>query len=593
MQMAKTGLLQCQQISCMKILGALFFALIFFSCNRSDEQVIRGKVTYDYVRALPASLGGVRLDYANTVARPARRIKVLLVAPSGEVMDEVYTNDNGVYRAKTVLKKFNIWVVASTGAKKAKPDSIAPDHCNGASWDVEVVDNTNSFALYAALFEGYDAENSDSFDIHLKNDSGSSVLSGRVAAPFAILDSILTEVEMICEAYAGQRFPPLQVGWSVYNTYSNSYRVESGQIGSSHYINSGTPHIYILGHKGVDTDEYDRHVIAHEFAHYLEDQLYRSDSIGGMHSFPDTLDPRVAFSEGFANAMSGITFQNPTYVDTSGANESSGFDFDVSLPVPFAATPNSIEVSNIYSEFSTSFLIWNLYENRDALNHSGDFIRIGEVLNLLKNSEALITLQGFAAIYNSLFGGTAESLQTLWQNSLFMPYDSLCIGACIGSGDVADELDTDNDIGVAMTGAAYPPLSGQMHTAGFWRLYQPLSRGSVLSGEHELLDLSLSVWGGSHTEYFYNKLGSHRLYYLRGDGLPVTVSIDSNSLSCNSDLLDLFVIAGGSYIDYDLAFDGCPQVRFDTKANALYVIDALFASEYGLSYTYSYTISAN
>ncbi len=56
----------------------------------------------------------------------------------------------------------------------------------------------------------------------------------------------------------------------------------------------------ILGDAGVDTDEFDAHVIAHEWAHYFEDVMSRSNSEGGAHLLGESLDASLAFSEGFA-----------------------------------------------------------------------------------------------------------------------------------------------------------------------------------------------------------------------------------------------------------------------------------------------------
>src|SRR5690606_40072898 len=48
--------------------------------------------------------------------------------------------------------------------------------------------------------------------------------------------------------------------------------------------------IYLLGAENVDTDEFDTHVILHEWAHYFEKALSRTDTIGGMHQYADYLD---------------------------------------------------------------------------------------------------------------------------------------------------------------------------------------------------------------------------------------------------------------------------------------------------------------
>ena len=81
----------------------------------------------------------------------------------------------------------------------------------------------------------------------------------------------------------------------------------------------------ILGDAGVDTDEYDESVIIHEWGHYLQTILSRDDSIGGPHGSGDLLDMRVAFSEGWANAYSGLASNRDVYSDTSGRNQGDGF----------------------------------------------------------------------------------------------------------------------------------------------------------------------------------------------------------------------------------------------------------------------------
>jgi hypothetical protein len=91
--------------------------------------------------------------------------------------------------------------------------------------------------------------------------------------------------------------------------------VTLGEIKTSHYSDN---QLYILGKENVDTDEYDDHVVAHEWGHYFESRFSRSDSLGDDHSIGDKLDPRVAFGEGLGNAISGMVTDDIHYVDTNG-----------------------------------------------------------------------------------------------------------------------------------------------------------------------------------------------------------------------------------------------------------------------------------
>ena len=72
----------------------------------------------------------------------------------------------------------------------------------------------------------------------------------------------------------------------------------------------------MLGKENVDTDEYDEHVLTHEFQHYLQNLTSRDDTMGGPHSLGEKLDMRLAFSEGYANAFSGMSLGDPVYRDS-------------------------------------------------------------------------------------------------------------------------------------------------------------------------------------------------------------------------------------------------------------------------------------
>ncbi|QDK36244.1 hypothetical protein [Bdellovibrio sp. NC01] len=68
----------------------------------------------------------------------------------------------------------------------------------------------------------------------------------------------------------------------------------------------GTGKLYILGGlngdvKASDTDHFDDSVILHEYAHFLEDRYGNTGSPGGSHNGNFIIDPRLAWSEGWAN----------------------------------------------------------------------------------------------------------------------------------------------------------------------------------------------------------------------------------------------------------------------------------------------------
>ena len=98
-------------------------------------------------------------------------------------------------------------------------------------------------------------------------------------------------------------------------------------------------------------------MIVHEAAHYFEDKLSRSDSVGGSHGPGDYLDMTVAFGEGFGNAWSAIISDNPSYRDSSGDGQGDGFEINIESDVDSAV--------GWFSETSVQRIIYDLYDSND------------------------------------------------------------------------------------------------------------------------------------------------------------------------------------------------------------------------------------
>ena len=178
----------------------------------------------------------------------------------------------------------------------------------------------------------------------------------------------------------GANFQPLLLNWSVNNVPSSNFNGPAGQILTSHF--NGTE-IYILGAEDNDTDEYDDHVIIHEWGHYFEEYFSRADSIGGPHGSGDILDMRVAFGEGWGNAWSGIASGDSVYRDSYGINQASGFSFDVGS--------NACTNPGWYSECSVQAILYDL-----SVATFADFTPLYNVLtNEQKNTPAMTSIFSF------------------------------------------------------------------------------------------------------------------------------------------------------------------------------------------------------
>ncbi|MEP3653711.1 MAG: hypothetical protein ABJO36_02345 [Litorimonas sp.] len=312
----------------------------------SMDVIVSGKLTYDRV---PLNTTTSALNYDAIVQSPIRQAPVELLNASGTVLQSTVSDDNGDY-SFTVESGQDVRVRVRSEIQKGAPNEI----------DLQVVDNTSDDALYAlqgALSEVPTANQTRNLNA-ASGWGGSSYTTTRAAAPFALLDTIYTAIEGFIAVDADVDFPKFNVLWSTRNRPSTTIDVDNGDIGTSSFtIQDGIPVLRILGAADNDTDEYDVHVVVHEFGHYFENQLSRSDSIGGQHSSSNRLDARVAFGEGWGNALSGMILDDPFYRDSFGARQGSGFNINVEN--------NTYTSTGWYSEGSVQSILYDLFDDTD------------------------------------------------------------------------------------------------------------------------------------------------------------------------------------------------------------------------------------
>jgi PKD repeat protein len=328
---------------------------------------ISGRITFERV---PFSLAAERgLNYPGTFEAPAREVEVeLLRASSSEVLAATVTDNAGNY-SLTGPGNTDVFVRAKALSRFAGTTG------RPAAWDLRVLNNTNGNALYVLDGAVFNAGTADQTR-NLRATTGwggdfAGVYTGvRASAPFAVLDTLYSAAQLvITHGDPAVQLIPLAAYWSPNNRPSAAFAPTTGDIETTQYISpdTGSPAgIYVLGAASNDTDEFDQHVIAHEFLHYLEDAVSRADSVGGAHSLDERLDPRVAFSEGFGNAFSAMVLQDPLYRDSFGVAQGSDFAFDVEN--------GAASVPGWYNEASIHRILWDLY---DATNEPGDTVTLG------------------------------------------------------------------------------------------------------------------------------------------------------------------------------------------------------------------------
>ena len=362
----------------------------------STENSIVGKVTFDLVPFNTVTNG---LDYENTVVSPARGIVVEAIDADGNQLESTVTDSDG-----------NFLLNANPGIQMRIRVSAQLLQTEGANWDVKVTDNTNGNALYVTQGELFvSPENGSERNFHLASGwDGTTYSETRAAGPFAILDAIYDTVQKFAAVDTSVNFPPLEIRWSPNNSVASGNYSE-GDIGTSFYT-SGT--IYILGKEDEDSDEYDRHIIIHEWGHYFEDKLSRADSIGGPHGLSDRLDFRVAFGEGWGNAISAIITDDVFYRDSSGSQQSFGWSININN--------NNATNAGWFNEDSVQSIIYDIYDN-DSEAQDNLALGLGPIYSVLsddgyRNQPYFTTIYSFAERLKNMQSQSANGIDSLLNN---------------------------------------------------------------------------------------------------------------------------------------------------------------------------------
>ncbi len=283
---------------------------------------VAGKLQYEFVP--PNSACG--LDFTAVARRPVRGATVQLIDGANDttVLDTTTTDNDGNYSFSDVAAITDVRIRVRAELKQA----------GAPGWDVEVRDNVDTSAnpppleqrpLYVVQWDVFNTGVTDILNADYTAETGwggTGYTGTRAAAPLAILDQIYTGIQAILAERPSEVFGPLDAFWSVNNTRTGIRDIDIGELNASFYTSDPepdgvrNPSLFLLGDASLDTEEFDDHVTMHEWAHYFEDELSRSDSIGGPHGIGQSLDARLAFGEGFATAMAAIVLQEERYCDS-------------------------------------------------------------------------------------------------------------------------------------------------------------------------------------------------------------------------------------------------------------------------------------
>jgi PKD repeat protein len=495
--------------------------------------MVSGRITFERVPFSTALGSG--LDYTRTFEAPAREIEVeLLLASSQAVLATTATDTSGNYTF-TTTPNTDVIVRAKALTRHTGVGG------RPASWDLRVRNNTNGNALYVLDSSSFNTGVvSQTRNLNAATGWGggfAGVYTGvRAAAPFAVLDTLYSAVQfVIAQGDSGVQLPALNAFWSERNVPTDG-DVSQGQIGTTAYYPTSTvgiaPGIYVLGAASNDTDEFDQHIIAHEFQHYLEDTLSRADTVGGDHSLNERLDMRVAFSEGYANAFSAMVLNDPLYRDSFGTAQ--GTDFHFSVESTTTSTPGW------YNEASVHRIVWDLF---DTANDGADTVSVGYApmhnvfTTELRNDVPLTSLFPFITALKQRPGVPAAHVDTLVE---------------------AERGAAGTNLGIVSTTmtpyAATETFSGVADSSS--DLVLPVYTPIALGGSARLCaSSSVTAAGGTVIEGSYNKLGNRR--FLRFNvpsarSIRITLTCASTDADCTGAIVPDpdFVVSRGRSVTY-------------------------------------------
>ena len=384
---------------------------------------LSGTLTYDRV---PLNTNTNGLNFNAIVQMPIRQAPVELLDASGAVIESTVSDDSGAY-SFDVLSGTEVRVRVRSEVQQSAPNLI----------DMQVLDNTSGNSIYAIQGALEEVPNGgQTRDLNADSGWGGSSYTGqRAAAPFALLDTILGTLEDFIEVDSSVGFPAFDILWSTRNRSENG-NVADGQIGTSSFtVANGIPVIRILGDENADTDEFDVHVVVHEFGHYFENQLSRADSIGGPHTLSDRLDPRVAFGEGWGNALSGMILDDPFYRDSSGNQQSTGFSFNVES--------NTFVSTGWFSEASVQSILYDLFDDDDDGADTASF-GLGPIYGAFTdpaytNTEAFTTIFAFLEALDNQSGISTAEITALTDAQNINGSTSFAVGET-NNGGISDTL---------------------------------------------------------------------------------------------------------------------------------------------------------
>ena len=214
------------------------------------------------------------------VLRPARQVEVEVIRSfDGLAVATGLTDDDG---------RFSI-------AFRSEPDASVFVRARAVvrldGFVADVIDRTGASAVYELDSEPFEASSGI--------EPALVALESEVGGAFNITDVTLDAFRFVAR-YTDERSPRLSYAWQRPQSYA------CGSCYSDDRVR--------LGGQLEDPDEYDDHIILHEFAHYFVEHFSADDSPGGAHR-DRQIEPLLEYGEGLAYFWAAMVVDDPVVVD--------------------------------------------------------------------------------------------------------------------------------------------------------------------------------------------------------------------------------------------------------------------------------------
>lgn len=312
---------------------------------------VSGNALFEY-RDTSLESGSEGLTDTVSTPKPVRHAQFEVTDGTGKIIQCGETTDNGgfeflvpqgdkVLSLKIYSRSFNEFNKASVFK--------APETNELYSIDFNFVPNRNHSVLLTAKVKS----------------------TNLLAGAFFILDQIHSTFDRLKELTAPstgavlvEDIPKVDIYWEKGFNPGLYINVNSGIS----YFSPPQNKLFILGGldgdiRYADTDHFDPSIIIHEYFHFLENTISRTDSPGGAHNGDEILDPRLAWSEGAAQFFQAAITGRPSVIDTRGNPDgATGFLVKLGLESGSNDLP-SFSGEADFREFVVARFLWDIHDN--------------------------------------------------------------------------------------------------------------------------------------------------------------------------------------------------------------------------------------